>query len=45
MDNSELSRNFNKTAKIELIHAYLSEKFSTLYKPDRDISIDESMES
>ena len=36
----ELPENYDKFAKIEPIHAYLPEKFSTLYTPDRDISID-----
>ena len=40
VDNKELPENYDKFAKIEPIHAYLPEKFSTLYTPDRDISID-----
>ena len=39
VDNKELPENYDKFAKIEPIHAYLPEKFSTLYTPDRDISI------
>ena len=39
----ELPENYDKTAKIEPIDAYLSEKFSTMYTPDHHISIDKSL--
>ena len=42
-DNRTLGENYEKIAKIKPIHDYLSQRFSLLYTPKRDISIDESL--
>ena len=41
VDNNSLGERYKKTAKIALLHDYLSEKFSVMYTPERDTSIDE----
>ena len=43
VDNNSLGERYKKTAKIAPLHDYLSEKFSVMYTPERDISIDESL--
>ena len=42
-DNRTLVENYEKIAKIKPIHDYLSQRFSLLYTPKRDISIDQSL--
>ena len=43
VDNSSLPINFCKIAKIKPIYDYLVNKFKTLYIPNKNISIDESL--
>ena len=43
VDNKSLDENYEKIAKIKPIYQYLFERFRTLYIPERDISIDESL--
>ena len=43
VDNRTLAKNYQKIAKIKPVHDYLSQQFSLLYTPERDISIDESL--
>ena len=42
-DNNSLGDDYKKTEKIQPIHDYLSKKFSEMYIPERDISIDKSL--
>ena len=43
VDNKSLDKKYEKIAKIKPIYQYLFERFRTLYIPERDISIDESL--
>ena len=43
VDNESLRNTYEKTAKIKPLHNLLVKCFQTIYKPEKDISIDESL--